>query len=142
MIPRCTVGKGITGAVRYILGEGNDPETGKPRSAPANGRSRVPWFGGIGFGFEIETPADADLARRMMEFEAQNQTSTTRPCLKDCVHLSLGWKPGETPTLSQMCQSARKRDPLSASKKDPLLGGFAEGGGWALVVERSGWSCG
>jgi NAD(P)-dependent dehydrogenase (short-subunit alcohol dehydrogenase family) len=43
---------------------------------------------------------------------------------------------------TELCQSARKRDPLSASKKDPLLGGFAEGGGWALVVERSGWSCG
>jgi hypothetical protein len=108
MIPRCTVGKGITGAVRYILGEGNDPETGKPRSAPANGKSRVPWFGGIGFGFDIETPADADLARRMMEFEAQNQTSTTRPCLKDCVHLSLGWKPGETPTVSQMQEAAKE----------------------------------
>jgi flavin reductase (DIM6/NTAB) family NADH-FMN oxidoreductase RutF len=35
-----------------------------------------------------------------------------------------------------------QKGPLSASKKDPLLGGFAEGGGWALVVERSGWSCG
>ncbi len=48
----------------------------------------------------------------------------------------------KTPFGGTICQSARKRDPLSASKKDPLLGGFAEGGGWALVVERSGWSCG
>jgi putative DNA methylase len=48
----------------------------------------------------------------------------------------------EIPPKFAGCQSARKRDPLSASKKDPLLGGFAEGGGWALVVERSGWSCG
>ncbi len=31
MIPRCTVGKGITGAAQYVLSEGRDPETGKRR---------------------------------------------------------------------------------------------------------------
>jgi hypothetical protein len=49
----------------------------------------VDWFGGIGFGFEIETRDDADLARRIMEFDAQNQASRTRRCELDCVHLSL-----------------------------------------------------
>ncbi len=81
---------------------------GKPRASPAGGTSRVPWFGGVGFGFEVETRADADLARRMMEFDAQNQTSTTRPCVKDCVHLSLGWKPGENPTVAQMQEAAKE----------------------------------
>ena len=102
MIPRCTVGKGITGAARYILGEGRDPKTGQLRRKPANAESRVAWIGGIGFGFDIETQDDADLARRIMEFAAQNQASRTRPCEKDCVHLSLGWRPGEKPTIEQM----------------------------------------
>ena len=112
MIPRCTVGKGITGAARYILGEGRDPETGQARRKPANAGSRVAWIGGIGFGFAIETPEDADLARRVMEFAAQNQASRTRPCEKDCVHLSLGWRPGERPTIEQM--EAAARDALKA----------------------------
>jgi hypothetical protein len=107
MIPRCTVGRGVTGAVRYILGEGRNPETGRPRPSPADGRSRVAWFGGIGFGFDVQTHADADLARRIMEFGAQNQASRTRRCDKDCVHLSLGWRPGETPTIDDMQAAAR-----------------------------------
>ena len=112
MIPRCTVGKGVTGAVRYILGEGRDPHTGRFRGKPPGGKSRVAWFGGIGFGFEIETEEDADLARRIMEFAAVNQASRTRPCEKDCVHLSLGWRPGENPTIEQM--EAAARDALKA----------------------------
>jgi len=107
MIPRCTIGKGITGATRYILGEGRDPHTGVLRDIQGNAASRVAWIGGTGFGFEIESRADADLARRMMEFDAQNQMSRTRRCEKDCVHLSLGWRPGETPTPEQMAEAAR-----------------------------------
>ena len=111
MIPRCTVGKGVTGAARYILGEGRDPETGQLRHKPAAG-SRVAWIGGTGFGFDIETEEDAGHARRIMEFAAQNQASRTRPCEKDCVHLSLAWRPGEKPTIEQM--EAAARDALKA----------------------------
>jgi Ti-type conjugative transfer relaxase TraA len=67
----------------------------------------VDWFGGIGFGFEIETRDDADLARRMMEFDAQNQASRTRRCELDCVHLSVCWRPGEEPTREQMAATAQ-----------------------------------
>ena len=49
---------------------------------------------------------DADLARRIMEFDALNQTSPTKQCDKDCVHLSLGWRPGEQPTREQMEDAA------------------------------------
>jgi hypothetical protein len=102
MIPRLNVGTGVTGAARYALGEGNDPQTKRPRKEPANDRSRVEWIGGTGCGFAIETREDADLARRIMEFDALNQTSPTKRCEKDCVHLSLGWRPGEQPTREQM----------------------------------------
>lgn len=102
MIPRCTIGTGITGAVRYIFGEGRDKETGKARPQPSAGGSRVTWTGGTGFGFPVASPEDADLARRIMEFAAQNQASRTRPCVNDCLHLSLGWRPGETPSIAEM----------------------------------------
>ena len=102
MIPRIKVGKGVTGATRYILGEGRDRDTGENRDLPPNGETRVAWISGTGFGFDIETRADAELARRIMEFDALNQTSRTRQCEQDCVHLSLGWRPGEVPTRAQM----------------------------------------
>jgi hypothetical protein len=102
VIPRCNVGKGVTGAVRYILGEGRHPETGNAKRLGPDQISRVEWFTGINFGFAIESREDAELARRVMEFDALNQASRTRPCQKDCVHLSLGWRIGEQPTREQM----------------------------------------
>ena len=106
MIPRCKIGKGVTGAVRYILGEGRDPDTGELNTLAEGEQTRVDWFGGTGFGFEIESREDADLARRIMEFDAQNQSSRTRRCEMDCVHLSLCWRPGEQPTREQMAAAA------------------------------------
>ncbi len=108
MIPRCTVGKGITGAVRYVLGEGRDPHTGELKRIPSCARSRVAWIGGIGFGFEIKSDEDVELARRVMEWGAQFQESRTRRCEKDCVHLSLSWQPGDQPMHEQMAEAAQQ----------------------------------
>ena len=44
-----------------------------------------------------------------MEFDALNQSSRTRQCEQDCVHLSLGWEPGETPSREEMEEAARER---------------------------------
>ena len=41
MIPRIKVGSGITGAVRYALGEGRDPTTLEPRRQPASVLTRL-----------------------------------------------------------------------------------------------------
>ena len=87
MIPRCTVGKGITGAANYILGEGRDPKTGQLRRKPANADSRVAWIGGIGFGFDIVTQDDADLARRIEERRKQMR--------EDAERLRTGGKPAQ-----------------------------------------------
>jgi len=106
MIPRCKIGKGVTGAVRYILGEGRDPDSGELNILADGEQTRVEWFGGVGFGFEIDSRDDADLARRIMEFDAQNQSSRTRRCEFDCVHLALCWKPGEQPTREEMTKAA------------------------------------
>lgn len=107
MITRCKIGKGVTGAVRYILGEGRDPDSGELNALADGDITRVDWFGGIGFGFEIGSRNDADLARRIMEFDAQNQSSRTRRCEMDCVHLALCWRPGEEPTREQMAAAAK-----------------------------------
>ena len=104
MTPRLNVGKGVSGAVRYVFGPGRDPKTGELKQT---GASRVAWIGGQGFGFEIRSAADADLARRVMEFDALNQGSRTKRCEQDCVHLSLAWRPGDTPTREQMEEAAR-----------------------------------
>ena len=87
MMPRLKTGKGVTGCVRYVFGEGRDPKTGEPLDRSAEDQSRVAWIGGTGFGFEINTRDDADLARRIMEFDALNQKGKTRQCEQDCVHL-------------------------------------------------------
>jgi Relaxase/Mobilisation nuclease domain len=102
VIPRITTGKSVTGAVRYALG----PDTKRPKPGNPN---RVDWISGQGFGFDINTTDDAHLARRVMEFDALNQTSRTRKCEQDCVHLnlSLGWRPGETPERREMEAAAR-----------------------------------
>jgi hypothetical protein len=101
------VGSGVTGAVRYVLGEGKDRKTGEYRVLEAGEPGRVAWIGGTGFGFEIRGAADADLARRIMEFDALNQASPTRRCEKDCVHLALGWPPDQAPTRAEMEEAAR-----------------------------------
>ena len=108
MNPRINVGRGVTGAVRYVLGQGRDPKTGQLKELTPDEQSRVAWISGQGsFGFEIKTAADADRARRVMEFDALNQKSRTRRCEQDCVHLSLAWRPGEAPTRQQMEEAAR-----------------------------------
>ena len=47
------------------------------------------------------------MARRIMEFDAQNQASRTRRCEMDCVHLAICWRPGELPTREQMMATAQ-----------------------------------
>jgi hypothetical protein len=153
----------VTGAARYVLGEGKG--AGNDNLAPGE-RSRVDWIGGTGFGFEIRDRGDADLARRIMEFDALNQASRTRRCEKDVVHLILSWRPGETPDRAQMEEAARsalaamgmanakalfashndERHPhihIVASKINPdtgraydLKGNYAKLSDWALAWER------
>jgi Ti-type conjugative transfer relaxase TraA len=107
MNPRIQVGKGVTGAVRYCLGEGRHPTTGELLPSRADGTRRVEWIGGTGFSFEINSEARADLARREMEFDALNQKSRTKKCEQDCVHISLAWSKGETPSREEMEEAGR-----------------------------------
>jgi hypothetical protein len=103
MIVHKTQGSGISGTVRYVMGEGKrDPETGKvPQRAPGKA-SRVDWIGGTGFGFPIDSEERLDIARRVMEWAAHTQASTTKKCVDDCLHLVLAWEPGEQPTSAEM----------------------------------------
>jgi Ti-type conjugative transfer relaxase TraA len=108
MTPRINVGKGVTGAVRYVFGQGRDPKTGELKERVAGEESRVAWIGGTGFSFDIKDDATADLARKILEFDALNQSSKTKQCEQDCVHISLAWRPGQQPTREEMEEAARE----------------------------------
>jgi Ti-type conjugative transfer relaxase TraA len=103
MLPNLVKGKGISGTVRYVLGQGK----GRGADWHEGQESRVDWISGQGFGFDIKTRDDADLGRRIMEFAAVNQASRTKPCDVDALHLSLSWHPNQQPTREQMEQAAR-----------------------------------
>lgn len=107
MKPRINTGKSITGLLRYVKGQGRDPKTGQFRKLEPGEESRAQLLGGTGFGFAIENAADAELARKMMEYAALNQGSKTRKCEQDCVHLTLSWERGEKPTDEQKMEAAR-----------------------------------
>ena len=122
MIAVGKTGKGVSGCVRYVLGEGRDPDTGLIRPSVRDSAARVEWIGGQGF--EGWTPHDrstADLARKVMEFSALNQTSKTRPCEKDCLHLILSWRKGERPSREEMEQAAREALGVLGMKKARAL---------------------
>jgi Ti-type conjugative transfer relaxase TraA len=104
MIARSVVGKGVTGLSKYVLGEGKGP--GNDNIAPGE-HSRVGWIGGQNFGFDITSRERAELATRIMEFDALNQRSRTKPCEKDALHLTLAWRVGEAPSRDEMEQAAR-----------------------------------
>lgn len=92
-------GRGISGAIRYVLGEGRDKETNKLiRLAPGE-KSRVAWIGGTGFGFSIKDKDDAELARKIMEFTAANQNGKVTNV---CHHLILSWRDDIKPSREEM----------------------------------------
>ena len=100
MIPNLVYGKGISGALAYVMGQGNDAQTGARLEVENGEESRATLLGGQGFGFEIDTPERLDLARRVMEWQGlpENQGSKTRKQDLDCLHASLSWEAGQTPS--------------------------------------------
>ncbi len=94
----------MTGLSRYVLGEGKGAGND---NLPPGEDSRVAWIGGQSFGIAIDNRSDAELAVRIMEFDALNQASRTKRCEKDAVHLMLAWRIGEEPTREQMEEAAR-----------------------------------
>ena len=79
MIPNISKGRGITGALAYAMGQGNDPETGERRVLEEGADSRANIIGGQNFGFAVDSPERLELARKIMEWAALpgNQASQT-----------------------------------------------------------------
>jgi len=106
------VGRGISGAIRYVMGEGNDPANdNKRRPAAANDdEARVAWISGQGWegGWTPENRRDVETARRHMENLALRQKGKTKRCENDCLHLSLSWRKGETPEREEMERAAKE----------------------------------
>ncbi len=55
MIPNIIKGTGITGAIRYNMGEGNDKETRLRKELAPGASSRSEILGGQNFGFEVNS---------------------------------------------------------------------------------------
>jgi ATP-dependent exoDNAse (exonuclease V) alpha subunit len=109
MMPNIVKGSGVTGAIRYSMGQGNDAITGARLTLEAGDRSRAEILGGQNFGFEIDSEDRLDMARRMMEWngKAENQASRGRKCEKDCLHVSLSWGDGQTPSRAEMLDAGQ-----------------------------------
>ena len=109
MVPNIVKGRGITGAIAYAMGEGNDKETGERKALEAGQESRAELLGGQNFGFDVTDADRLDLARRVMEWSAlpENQTSPTKRCVKDCLHLSLSWDGGQQPDRDEMVRASQ-----------------------------------
>jgi hypothetical protein len=73
-------GSGITGAMRYVKGEGRDDVTGELKQRIGD-NSRAELLGGQGLGFEITSEADAELARRVMEFAGKPENQASRAAI-------------------------------------------------------------
>ena len=109
MIPHIVKGKGISGALAYVMGQGNDHETKRRKTLAEGEESRAQIVGGQNFGFEIDSKESLELARRGMEWNGlpQNQASRGIKCEKDCLHASLSWEKGQNPTAEEMDEAAR-----------------------------------
>jgi hypothetical protein len=109
MIPNIVKGKGISGALAYAMGQGNDEATGQRKELAAGEDSRATILGGQNFGFEIDSAERMELARKVMEFQAlpHNQASKTRKLENDCFHASLSWGDGQQPSKEEMTEAAQ-----------------------------------
>jgi ATP-dependent exoDNAse (exonuclease V) alpha subunit len=109
MIPHIVKGKGISGALAYVMGEGSDRETKRRKTLAEGQESRAQIIGGQNFGFEIDSKESLELARRGMEWNGlpQNQASRGIKCEKDCLHASLSWEKGQNPTAEEMAEAAQ-----------------------------------
>ena len=108
MIPNIVYGKGISGALAYVMGQGNDAKTGDRLELVPGEKSRAILLGGQGFGFDIDSPERLELARRVMEWQGlpENQGSKTRKQELDCLHASLSWHEGYQPSRAEMLEAA------------------------------------
>jgi hypothetical protein len=87
MNPNMVFGHGVTGALRYAMGEGVDPQTGARLELVPGETSRAQVLGAQNFGFEIDSADDLDLARHKMEWNglADNQAGKTRKLENHCL---------------------------------------------------------
>jgi hypothetical protein len=109
-------GKGLSGAVRYITGEGNLEDGTRITLAPGQ-ESRVDLLGGQNLGLELEDFRQmgledkdfAEFARRQMEFTARPEIQGDKNfyAAKDALHFNLNWAKGEQPTREQQLEAAK-----------------------------------
>ena len=114
---------GISGALRYVQGEGRHPMTNELLKLAPVQKSRATLIGGTGFGFDVKTANDAEICRRVMERMTFYQASKTRKCHQVCVHLVLSWAKGQNPSPEEMYDAAQSalRDGLGIGNAMSLI---------------------
>ena len=94
---------------------------------PLRLRPGLDCIAGAGFGFQIRTAGQADLACRVMEFRIVNQGSRTQRCRLPCVHVTIAWQALQ-PTAWEMEEAGRQ-----------ALAALGVGNAMILFVGRNGW---
>jgi hypothetical protein len=109
MIPHLVKGKGISGSIAYVMGQGNDAITKQRKTLVEGEEGRAEIIGGQNFGYEINSAERVEAARCDMEWIGlpDNQASKGRKCEKDCLHASLSWEKGQNPTAEEMTAAAQ-----------------------------------
>ena len=107
--PRIVKGRGVSGALAYVMGEGYDPVTNERRELAEGAKRRAEILGGQNFGFAVRSDDDLDLARRMMEWNGlpQHQASPNFKCENDCFHATISWEKGATTSREEMVEAAQ-----------------------------------
>jgi hypothetical protein len=99
---------GIGHAIDYLMSEGVDDATKKFRVLEEGQETRATILGGQNFLYAIDDKASLKEACRDMEFTAlpRNQTSKTRKCENECLHLSGSWEARHKPDKEEMIEAA------------------------------------
>jgi hypothetical protein len=106
--PHARVRTGIRAAIDYLMSEGVDDATKKFRVLEEGQETRAQILGGQNFLYAIDDEASLKEACRDMEFTAlpRNQTSKTRKCENECLHLSASWEARHKPDKEEMIEAA------------------------------------
>jgi len=97
MIAEHRKGKGPTGAIRYVMGQGRDRQTGRLKQVAPGQPGRASFVGAQGFGYQPKDDVEIDTCRKVMEHNgsfAMQASQNGKKCVKDAAHFIISWPPG------------------------------------------------
>ena len=122
MMPRLKTGKGVTGCIRYVLGEGRDPKTGEPLAPSARRQQPRGMDRQHRLRLQDRNPRRRRPCARIMEFAALNQKSRPGSVNRIASTSALSWARGETPNREEV--EATAHEALDAHRHEECQGAF------------------